>query len=421
MRKIFAKSSFKIFFIMFRYLMIKLDVIRIKNIKLQDTLFPTLFEDPNLMYIIKDAFDRFKPIHEKTKEFLESPSLSTTIFDFVSDEKNQEFVEKDLNYNFFGGNQATEKVFKENVTTHFKEAILGLKKMMNLMLNFLNPQNLTYMTTVGSVDGFIIALGLLVRIQYSIAYLVCWYYTTHEKDDFKALLGYKDFFSLIQYFDLMCNQSGGLLKHHYSKFIELYFSQFLWLIVYFKRNHPAIPRDVLLNRIIYQVFEFNLSIESNDASSNQSAKQSEFKSKTKFWVEDEDNDEIDEQLNSFDMVSMVESTRKHNITIHESTMMIELLVRHLLFKGLLNKSSNDVLKLYNKSTPTKAVFDSIEQNLLITNMKLKHKFFEQKFHRDMRHHIDFIIEKGLIKELPECDGELTRDITQCFCSHKTYN
>lgn len=68
-RKAFSKASFKGFFMMFRYMFIKLDLLRMKGPKLNTTLFSVMFERSDLTKFIKDSYDRLKGLYSLNKDF----------------------------------------------------------------------------------------------------------------------------------------------------------------------------------------------------------------------------------------------------------------------------------------------------------------------------------------------------------------
>lgn len=131
-RKAFTKTSFRNFFLMFRYLLIKIDLIRTRGVKLQGTLFSKMFEKPYLVNILKDSYDRCKRLFTMNKKFFGEPSLSTSLFTFVKDPQNHHDIVKELNEYIFGGNECSENVFISNIAEHFKETTIVYKKMMNL-------------------------------------------------------------------------------------------------------------------------------------------------------------------------------------------------------------------------------------------------------------------------------------------------
>jgi hypothetical protein len=355
-RKAFTKTSFRNFFFMFRYLFIKVDLIRTKGTKLQVTLFSKMFERPYLVNIIKDSYERCKRIYTMNKVFFKEPSLSTSIFDFVKEPENHRKTVKELNEYFFGGNECSENMFLSNINEHFKEAIIVYKKMMNLCINFINPQNLSYMMTLTGVDGFNIVMGLLVRLQISIAYLHCWYHIAILGQTENALDGYIDFFKMLQYVDIMCNQAGELLGSSFTKFVDQYYDLTLWMTMYFKRNHPAFYSniDILLNRTINQVYDIDLSVDQSDNESNSEKIQTEAKNQVfKFYIDKEEQEEIDEQMSSFDIVQMVKPIISKTPDIYDITMFTELLINHPNLSSLLSKSGSELTKVYNKSSSLK--------------------------------------------------------------------
>lgn len=126
------------------------------------------------------------------------------LYDNLKNPKIHEKIIKELNVNIFGGHKCTTDVFMSNISEHIKEVLMIYKKMMSLVINLFNPQNIAYISTLSSPDSFGIIFGFLVRIQTSIALLLAWYYTSvkGESDDKKALEGYKDFFFMVHLLDL---------------------------------------------------------------------------------------------------------------------------------------------------------------------------------------------------------------------------
>lgn len=208
--------------------------------------------------------------------------------------------------------------------------------MMVLLLNFINPQNLAYISSCGNKDMFNAVMGLAIRLQLSISYLICWYYTTQKIDKEKALSGYKDFFTLFLLIDFTCNQSGELLKEYYVKFIDMYFSQILWIGMYFKRNHPGFyPNlEVVLNRAMNQVYKIDLSEDKEDSSSTPTQKAFEKEKSLGKFVDEEEQEEINEQLSSYDLVSMVQPHRNRHADVYENAMLIDLMINNPNYQNL---------------------------------------------------------------------------------------
>lgn len=194
------------------------------------------------------------------------------------------------------------------------------------------------MMTLTGADAFNIVLGLLVRLQTSIAYLHCWYHIAILGQTENALDGYIDFFKMLQYVDIMCNQAGELLGDSFTKFIDQYYDLILWMTMYFKRNHPEFyPNiDILLNRTINQVYNIDFSVEQSDNDSSSERIQNDTRNQfSKLYIDKEEQEEIDEQMSTFDIVKMVEPTRVKSPDIYDITMFTELLVNHSNFSNLL--------------------------------------------------------------------------------------
>ena len=339
--------------------------------------------------------------------------------DFVSMSKNHKKVIRELNENLFGGNESTENAFMSNIDEHIKETIVVYKSMMTLFLNLLNPQNITYMLTISSVDSFNIFLGMIIRLQLSIAYVLCWYYTTQKIDKEKALAGYKDFLLMWQYIDLLCNQAGDLLSISYMKFIDQNFGLILWMGMYFKRNHPELfPNiDTLIHRCINQVYAIDMSIETSDNSSSPSEKNvSGRNQKPLIWYDEEELDEIDDQLSSFDLVNMVKPRRDRTPDVYEVSLLVDLLVNNENYQRLLHKSSTALNKAYNKCSNLKTFWGKVGKLLIVIKMRLEQSYFESKHHNNMRNYIRSGILKGFIRELPQDLLNPIEDICFCYCS-----
>ena len=196
-RKAMSKTSFKGFFMMFRYFYIKQDLLRIKGQKINNTLFSALYERAYLTNMMRDSFDRCKKLYNISNDFFIEGCLSQTIFDFVQNEENNKRIIKEINEGIFGGNEWTENIFLSNIDEHIKEVVLIFKKMMCLMINFINPHNITYTWTLSTPESFCSVFGFLFRLQSWISIILWWYYTTQKADKIKALETFKDLFMLI--------------------------------------------------------------------------------------------------------------------------------------------------------------------------------------------------------------------------------
>ena len=403
-RKAISKASFKGFFMIFRYLYIKQDLLRIKGQKINTTLFSALFERSYLTNIIKDSFDRCKKLFKISNDFFIEGCLSQTIFDYVHEENINKRIIRELNEGIFGGNEWTENVFMGNIDEHIKEIILIFKKMMCLMANFINPQNITYIWTLSTSDSFNSVLGFLLRLQSWIAIILWWYHSRQSNDVEKALVGYKDLFMLIQYIDFACNQSGELLKSPFIKFIDQYFDNILWMSIYFKRNYPDVYQniDIIINRSVQQVYSIDFSIEDEESESVQSQKvpaQRGRKPKSQKKSNEED-DEINEEMASFDMVPMIKSTGKRDPDIFEIAFLIDLMLNNPNYQGLKSSQIVNVLSSFNKSPALKDFWFKTRKSMIKIKGKLDQSYFQAPAHLWIKSHIKNWLTKGIIKAIP---------------------
>ena len=168
--------------------------------------------------------------------------------------------------------------------------------------------------------------------------------------------------------DFAANQSEGILKDSYHKFLKLFFRDILAICVFLKWSKVDVENvDSLLIRIVYQTYGIDLSYDSNDENRKHTKSKSKRNRKFKsFYSEDKDtpNKEIQDELKSYDVIKMDQLITDRTPNVRELVMMFEIITRHPKFAGLHSLNKDKELNELNETEPMKAFWDKFIKNLM---------------------------------------------------------
>ena len=385
----FEGIYFKEYFMLFRFMLIKLDLLRLKGPKISSSLYPSILEQGIIYSNLKLLNKQLKSMYNISMSYFEDYSANIDLLKFLNCKADAMRIAKELNEGVFGNDPDFIKQFIKDLNIkgikakrnkgkvesgdHHIEALLCYKQMMTLLINFINPHNIVYLQKASGVDSFHAIFGLMLKLQVIICLLSAWAVAwknnqSNEHSEENSFEYYNELVEMLLMIDFAANQSEGILKESYHKFLKLFFRDILAICVFLKWSKVDVENvDSLLIRIVYQTYGIDLSYDSNDE--NRKHKKSKSKRNRKFksfYSEDKDtpNKEIQDELKSYDVIKMDQLITDRTPNVRELVMMFEIITRHPKFAGLHSLNKDKELNELNETEPMKAFWDKFLKNLM---------------------------------------------------------
>ena len=189
--------------------------------------------------------------------------------------------------------------------------------------------------------------------------------------------GFLDYLKLIHNIDHMCNKASAIIGESYREFVQQYFELNFAILIFFKRNHPLVyPRiDILLTRIVKQVYDVDISpipIENEEKIRIQKNKNN------KFWIDEDEHEEIEEQMSSFASLNMVRPTIVKIPDLYDLTKLTDLLLKHQNYQSLKNRNYKSIMRLYWQSLTFQSLLEKMGRRILYTYLQLEAKEYYKK-------------------------------------------
>lgn len=108
LKSAFKLAKFKSFFLMFRYLMVKFDFIRVKFAKTQNIQLSTLFTRRLFVDVVKNAVSRFEVILKLHRDFFTDLSPDKDFVNFTKKQENSNTVIDFINGSIFGNKDSSK-------------------------------------------------------------------------------------------------------------------------------------------------------------------------------------------------------------------------------------------------------------------------------------------------------------------------
>ena len=294
---------FKEYFMLYRFMLIKLDLLRLKGPKISSTLYPTILEQGIIYSNLKLLNKQLKPMYNISMAYFEDYSIKIDLVGYLTCKEHALHIAKELNEGVFGndseflqnfiqelnikGVKAKRNKGKASSSEHHIEALICFKQMMTLLINFINPHNIVYLQKANGNDSFHAVFGLMLKLQVIICWLSAWAVAWSGKQNSESPKEnsyefYSELVEMLLMIDFAGNQSEGILKLSYHKFLKLFFRDILSIWTFMKWNKINVESvDSLLNRVVYQTYGIDFSYESNDENREQIKSSKERNNKNK--------------------------------------------------------------------------------------------------------------------------------------------
>ncbi|CAI2365186.1 unnamed protein product [Moneuplotes crassus] len=412
-RKIFKGVDFNGFAAMFRYLLIKMDILRVENSRTHTSIHNSDFYkklNNKLVYIIKDGFNRCDFYYSQIKDWFDDKCIT----------------QEKLFMNF------SEEAPIEAKVSLYKKRVIIYRQMINLLVNYINPQNLANIVTSGPLNGFNVVLGMLIRLQLIIAYME-WYIKLANSndptskaskdpslDEISRLQGFSDYLKMLHYIDHMCNQSTEIIGNSYPLFVDQYFSLNFPLIWYFMNNYPNLypNMNTLLWRQMKQVYGIDMSGYDDSSSDKETPIKQESE---KFWINQKETKEIERNLQSMDQISTVSPARSRIPDLFDLTKILKIIIKHPVYKIFKSEDYESIAKVLHKNSSLKSFLYRINKRIShCTLMLFQSNFFSKnKLHYDAMSIPQKALNEGIMTKVlgfnERCNTEIFERIENCFC------
>lgn len=191
---------------------------------------------------------------------------------------------------------------------------------------------------------------------------------------------------------------------------------------YFEKFHGEIygEHKVFVHRLVAQVYGVDL-LPTEDKAEEQKHIEEKVKPQRgrkpksqKNEENDEEEDEIDQEVASYDLVSITAPLRARTSEISEAILLVRLIIANTHYSRVLDCDYAAVMKAYNKYQGFKDFLTRMTKTLLVIKIKLEESFFQEIVHSRVKLHIKNLLSSGILKPFASEFNTPLTNISICY-------